>query len=685
MPNMQKSSLPGGVGLPLSVLRLARDGGEIGADEFREEPGICVAAAKFSPRWRARYRGVQLLLFACWLACVLPVGAQTAVTNRATGRTHEGLTDTAKLNRLIEDLANWSPLVRRHAAEELGDSGDTRAVEPLVKAFQDRDGTVRRKAAEALGKLGDTRAVTAELTRLIENLANSSPEVRRHAAEQLGDFGDARAVEPLIKALQDKDYPVRWKATEALGKLGDARAVELLIRILGNEDANSRYWAAEALDKLGDARAVEPLAQALRDKNEIVRAEATDALVHRLVSVGAAEWETELAGGANLPARFLVGSYFVREPNPLTWGFLSACLRAVFSWPSLGYSGVLALALALPGWFWFRKLRKPGPRIGVWLAWGFAWVEVMYGLAYGDDCIGPTLAIGLASGFVGWFRPQAGEDLSTRLVHWCLWIVVLVFLVFGLLRIGPFAVVVMFVMVLGLSLPKWWPWWVRRSRQVVPGTGGWLVLGWVWVALLLYGVILRWTRGSVVFLTVAMIPAWIVGLVGIGMGLVLWPKTRQRVASFVCRDDFHRFAPGSRLGWMARWSGCWLWREKDAPMDMADSCVCRVCGKSSRYEGVEEVVGVLDNHGGCYPQQTEAVLRVNWLAKKLPFDFGRVELVEATDTEVEEFIRQIRYQADLRIQRRLPKMTCTVNAECHFQRENTMTLLRQTFGSVTKD
>jgi len=136
---------------------------------------------------------------------------------------------------------------------------------------------------------------------------------------------------------------------------------------------------------------------------------------------------------------------------------------------------------------------------------------------------------------------------------------------------------------------------------------------------------------------------------------------------------------------MVRWSGRWLWRETDAPKDMADSCVCRVCGGDKRYEGVKEIVALLDNHGGSYPQQNGAVLRVNWLAKKLPFDFDRVEVVAATDTEVEEFVRQMRYQAELPIQKRLPKMQCIVNAQCRFERENTMTLLRQTFGSVTKD
>ena len=43
--------------------------------------------------------------------------------------------------------------------------------------------------------------------------------VRREAAEVLGKIGDARAVEPLTKALKDKDWNVQEAAKEALDKI----------------------------------------------------------------------------------------------------------------------------------------------------------------------------------------------------------------------------------------------------------------------------------------------------------------------------------------------------------------------------------------------------------------------------------------------------------------------------------
>ena len=93
---------------------------------------------------------------------------------------------------------------------------------------------------------------------------------------------------------------------------------------------------------------------------------------------------------------------------------------------------------------------------------------------------------------------------------------------------------------------------------------------------------------------------------------------------------------------------------------------------------------MMDDGSHPYPQQNNGTLRVNWLRQKQPFDFDRVEIVNTTDEQVEQFVRQTRYESDLQVQRRLPKMQCLVNAQCRFQRENTMTILRQTFGSVTK-
>ena len=214
----------------------------------------------------------------------------------------------------------WSKWVKgdSHDFERLGESKDPRAVESLIKALGDSEGYARGAAAEALGKLGDARAVEP----LIKSLGDHDKDVRKAAAAALralgepqwselvkgdyDDFGrlgeskDARAVEPLLKALGDREGSVRRASAEALGKLGDVRAVEPLIKALGDGEGSVRLAAAEALSTLseprwsewvkgddedftrlslsGEVSAVEPLLIALGDANRDVRVAAAEAM-----------------------------------------------------------------------------------------------------------------------------------------------------------------------------------------------------------------------------------------------------------------------------------------------------------------------------------------------------------------------------------------------------------------------
>ena len=154
----------------------------------------------------------------------------------------------------------------------LGQIGDKRAVEPLIKALKDDRGhAVRRIAAYALGEIGDKRAVEP----LIEMLEDEDQAVHRAAEIALKNIGKP-AVEPLIEMLSGEDSDVRKSATEVLGWIGDARAVEPLVKMLSNEYSDSP--TAHALGNIGDKRAVEPLIKALKDDRGHVRWAAASAL-----------------------------------------------------------------------------------------------------------------------------------------------------------------------------------------------------------------------------------------------------------------------------------------------------------------------------------------------------------------------------------------------------------------------
>ena len=148
------------------------------------------------------------------------------------------------------------------AAIALGRIGDVRAVEPLITVLEGKDSGARRSAAEALGQIGDSRA----LSPLIAALGDS--EVRGAAARALGMMGTP-AVDPLIAALQHGDGDVREAAARALGQMGSVSAADPLVAVLG--DMRLSGAAAEALERIGKP-AIEPLVAALKDTETRERA-----------------------------------------------------------------------------------------------------------------------------------------------------------------------------------------------------------------------------------------------------------------------------------------------------------------------------------------------------------------------------------------------------------------------------
>lgn len=185
---------------------------------------------------------------------------------------------------------NWE--IRQRAIEQLGNSGNVQAVEPLISALKDPHNNVRQAASEALGKIIDKRSVEPLISLLIDKDSN----VRDSAVEALGNIGDTRAIEPLITLLNDKYHYVRRKAAEALTSLGwqpgnstqraqraialkeweeaiclGEAAVDSFISVLKDKESYVRKHAVDALGKIGDSRAVGPLTTLLSDEQSSIR------------------------------------------------------------------------------------------------------------------------------------------------------------------------------------------------------------------------------------------------------------------------------------------------------------------------------------------------------------------------------------------------------------------------------
>jgi HEAT repeat protein len=196
---------------------------------------------------------------------------------------------------------------RADAAFELGETGDSRAVEPLVEALRtETSSDVRRSAVSSLGAFDDNRALQSITTTIKED---ENENVRYYAVWALQNFGD-RSVDALIYALDDESINVRGSAASVLGALGATKATPSLCEMVHNDgDIGLRYnaldalgsikdpasfdclvealsdpitevkmGAALALGELGDPRAIPYLNESLSDPNEFVRSDAASAI-----------------------------------------------------------------------------------------------------------------------------------------------------------------------------------------------------------------------------------------------------------------------------------------------------------------------------------------------------------------------------------------------------------------------
>lgn len=109
---------------------------------------------------------------------------------------------------------------------------------------------------------------------------------------------------------------------------------------------------------------------------------------------------------------------------------------------------------------------------------------------------------------------------------------------------------------------------------------------------------------------------------------------------------------------------------------------CRVCDQSREFlEWPGKVVAVLDSTMGEGQGQQNGMLQVNWLRRRSLFDFDQVEMIHATDEDVERFAVQVHNDTDAWRCRRYKKVRCVVAPNCELS-ENTLRILRTQFRQV---
>jgi HEAT repeat protein len=163
------------------------------------------------------------------------------------------------------------------AAERLGVLGNTRAVEPLIEALQDKELSVREAAANALGRIGDERAI-GPLTRALTPYGGAIKE----AAQALPNIGGNRAIDALIGALKQKDDYVVYEVILALGNVKNPRVmaplIEAMVRGVSVGGYRERYKKfAEVLKPFGKP-AIDSLVDIIKDLSRRGRGNAAELL-----------------------------------------------------------------------------------------------------------------------------------------------------------------------------------------------------------------------------------------------------------------------------------------------------------------------------------------------------------------------------------------------------------------------
>ncbi|MBF2050906.1 MAG: HEAT repeat domain-containing protein [Elainella sp. C42_A2020_010] len=162
---------------------------------------------------------------------------------------------------LIADLHHSDVAKRRKAIWELGQRGDSRAIQPLVDLLVDADSQQRSLILAAIAEIS-TRALKPMNRALLISLQDESADVRKNAIRDMTRIYDLiTQVSQLVQyAASDTDAEVQETARWALGQLNRLRALPEL------EQATHSTNSAGELNRR-DADSLSPRSPGLEDKS----------------------------------------------------------------------------------------------------------------------------------------------------------------------------------------------------------------------------------------------------------------------------------------------------------------------------------------------------------------------------------------------------------------------------------
>ena len=207
-----------------------------------------------------------------------------------------------ELSKLLQDLTDTDPSLRRTAAEALSEA-DERAVYPLIRALRDENPGVQDAVMRSIIAIGGEVTAYMALPLLREGpflrntariilrqigqpsvpllrplLADKDDDVRTFAVDLISDIGWCDYPSEIARLLEtDPNQNVRASAARAIGILGYREALPALVASLRNNEWVC-FSALESLALLKDESSIEPVLSLLSDPSETVRYAAIETL-----------------------------------------------------------------------------------------------------------------------------------------------------------------------------------------------------------------------------------------------------------------------------------------------------------------------------------------------------------------------------------------------------------------------
>lgn len=188
------------------------------------------------------------------------------------------------IDKLLKDLQSSDVNVRNNAAVFLGQKGEQRAIEPLLKMLEKEGSKVPVGVLGALGDLKVEKAIPMIVALMPENDRGPNPHMLGWGTRAIAQIGTEEALKVLVKNF-------RWILPRDLNevvvpfiKLGDTAVLyfkEALEKYKDNWFAHNdiRKEIMWVLGRIGGSAAVELLKKHLKDKSSLVLSAAKDALL----------------------------------------------------------------------------------------------------------------------------------------------------------------------------------------------------------------------------------------------------------------------------------------------------------------------------------------------------------------------------------------------------------------------